>query len=52
MLLALLGRWQVFTVVAVGLQTGLKYISLRVMEEQKQAQVLISCEFGLERMRK
>lgn len=35
MLLELLGRWQVFKVVAVGLQTGLKHISLLALEEQK-----------------
>ena len=48
MLVELLGRWQVpvFKVVAVGLQFGLKHISLLVIEqEQNPAHVFISSEF-------
>lgn len=49
----LLGRWQlpIFRVVGIGLQQdlqfGLKYFSLLVIEEEKNAaQLFVSSEFG------
>lgn len=54
-LIELLRRWQVpvFEVVAIGLQFGLKHVSLMVVEEeQKSAQVFIQSVFGHVRIRK
>lgn len=54
-LIELLRRWQVpvFEVVAIGLQFGLKHVSLMVVEEeQKPAQVFIQSVFGHVRIRK